>query len=85
MDSEKKNFTLLERVMVVAILLVAAAIAAEDLIHSLKMSEEKEVRAAETEYSAVRSMYAEQNRSESTGASGENTTRASFVFNTASH
>ena len=85
MEAKKKDFTLLERVMVVAILLFAAAIAVQDLIHSVRVSEEKRVRAAETEYSAVRNMYAEQYRSESTGASAANTTRASLVFNAPSH
>jgi Tfp pilus assembly protein PilE len=85
MEAEKKNFTLLERMMVVAILLFAAAIAIQDLIHSVKVSEEKKVGAAETEYSAVRNMFAEQYRADSAGASGANTTRASFVFNSASH
>jgi type II secretory pathway pseudopilin PulG len=68
MEVGTKNFTLLERVIVVAILLFAAAMAAQDLIHSAKVSEEKKVRAAETEYSAVRSMYADQYRSETNGA-----------------
>jgi hypothetical protein len=60
--------------MVVAILLVVAALGIEDLLHSVKQSEEYTVHAAAAEYLALRNMYAEQDRAVPSGAFGVNTT-----------
>jgi len=85
MKHENETFTLLECLMVVAILLFVSGIAIEDLIHSVKASEEKKVHAAETEYSAVRNMFAEKYRADSAGASSVNTASATSVVNTSLH
>ena len=85
MRDESKTFTLLECLMVVAILLFVSGIAIQNLIHSVKTSEEKKVHAAETEYSAVRNMFAEKYRADSTGASSPNTASAASVVNTSGH
>jgi type II secretory pathway pseudopilin PulG len=82
MRDGSKTFTLLECLMVVAILLFVSGIAIQNLIHSVKTSEEKKVHAAETEYSAVRNMFAEKYRADSTGASSPNT---ASVVNTSGH
>lgn len=68
MRNEKKEFTLLECVIVVAILLFVAGIAAQKLIHSIKASEENTLRNAATQYLAVKNMYAEQSHGASAGA-----------------
>ena len=65
MRNEKKEFTLLECVIVVAILLFVAGIAARKLVHSLKASEENTLHDAATQYLAVKNMYAEQSHAAS--------------------
>jgi hypothetical protein len=82
MKNDQKDFPLLERLMVVAILLVVAVIGIEDLLHSVKQSEEHTVLAAAAEYSALRNMYAEQYRPVPSGAFGVNTTGTANPFNT---
>jgi type II secretory pathway pseudopilin PulG len=82
MKNDGEDFTLLERVMVVAILLFVAAIAIQNVLHSLRESEEDTVHAAATEYSGVRNMYEEQHRAVPVGLSSVNSTGASGVFNT---
>ena len=85
MKRENRTFTLLQCLMVVAILLFVSGIAIQNLIHSMKSSEEKKVHAAETEYSAVRNMYAEKSRADSTGVSSVNTAGAASVIDTSVH
>ena len=82
MKNDQKGFSLLERLMVVAILLVLAAIGIEDLLHSVQQTEEHAAHAAAAEYSALRNMYAEQYRAVPSGASGVNTTGTANPFNT---
>jgi type II secretory pathway pseudopilin PulG len=85
MKHENRTFTLLECLMVVAILLFVSGIAIQNLIHSMKASEEKTVHAAETEYSAVRNMYAEKYGADSNGVSGVNTASGASVIDTSVH
>jgi type II secretory pathway pseudopilin PulG len=66
MRNEKKEYTLLECVIVVAILLFVTAIAAQKLVHSIKASEENTLRDAATQYLAVKNMYAVQSHAAST-------------------
>jgi Tfp pilus assembly protein PilE len=82
MKNENRNFTLVECLMVVAILMFVASIAIQDLVHSVRASEENTVHAAATQYSAVRNMYAEQSRAVPAGASGVNSTSAAGIFST---
>ena len=80
MKDGKKEFTLLECGMVVTILLFVAAIAIQDLVHSVRMSEENTVHAAATEYSALRNTYAGQYRAVPADAPGVNSASATNVF-----
>lgn len=82
MKNEKNPFSLLEWLMVVAILVFVAAIAIQDLLHSVRVSEENTIHEAATEYSALRNIYAEQYRAFPAGASGVNSTSDANVFNT---
>ena len=66
MRNKKKEFTLLECVIVVAILLFVATFAARKLVHSIKASEENTLRDAATQYLAVKNMYAVHSQSAST-------------------
>jgi prepilin-type N-terminal cleavage/methylation domain-containing protein len=85
MKNENKTFTLIECLMVVAILLLVGAIAIKDLVHSVAMSEENTIHAATTQYTEVRNMYAEHYRAEATSASGGNVTSVASVFNSPAH
>ena len=80
MRNEKKEFTLLECVIVVAILLFVAGIAARKLAHSLKASEENTLRDAATQYLAVKNMYAEQSRAASAGTFSVKSASVESVF-----
>ena len=62
MRNDQKDFSLLERLMVVAILLVVAAVAIQGFLHSVTQSEAHTGQAAAAEYSALRNMYSEQDR-----------------------
>ena len=66
MRNTNKDFSLIERLMVVAIILFVAAIIVQDVLLSVKSSEEQTVNAAKVEYAAVRSMYTAQSRTPST-------------------
>ena len=82
MKSERKEFTLVECLLVVGILLFVTAMAARAFFHSLRASEENAVHAASMQYSAVRNMYAAQYRGVPADTDGVETANASFVFNT---
>ena len=82
MKNDKKTFSLLACLLVVGVLLFVAAIAIQDLLHSVRVSEENTVYAAATEYSALMNIYAKQYRAFPAGASGVNSTSDANVFNT---
>ena len=82
MKSEKKQFTLIECVLVVTILVFVAAVAVQNVLHSLKLSEEKTVHAAATDYSSVKNMYAGQDRVAFGGASVEKSRGVMNIFDT---
>ena len=81
MKKGENTFSLLECLMILAILLFVAAIAIQDLLQSVTVSEENTVHAVATEYSALRSIYAEQYRAIPAGASGVNSTSDANIFN----
>jgi Tfp pilus assembly protein PilE len=85
MKNENRNFSLVECLMVVAILMFVASIAIQDLVHSVKAAEEDTVHSAATHYSVVRNMYAEQPRAVPAGPSGVKSTSAAGIFNTPVH
>jgi type II secretory pathway pseudopilin PulG len=68
MKNENRNFTFLEVLMVIAILLFAGTIAAQDIMRAVRTSERNKVHAISREYSAVRNMYAQQYRPSSGSA-----------------
>jgi type II secretory pathway pseudopilin PulG len=59
MQSVSKNFSLIERLTVVAIILAISAIGIESLLQSVRDSEERTINTGSVEYSTVRKMYAE--------------------------
>jgi type II secretory pathway pseudopilin PulG len=62
MQNTKRDFTLTECLIVVAIIFFAAVIGIHNALLSLTASEEQTVKAAAVEYAAVRNMYAGPNR-----------------------
>src|SRR5260370_39340833 len=63
MRADQKQVCSLERFVVVAMILVVSAIAIQNVLHSVKASEERSINHAAVQYAAVRSMYTEQRRS----------------------
>jgi len=80
LSNEKKEFTLLECVIVVAILLFVAGIAAQKLVHSIKASEENTLHDAATQYLAVKNIYAEQSRAASAVTFSVNSASTESIF-----
>ena len=63
MQTTKEDYSFGERVLVVAILVLVSMIALNDLLQTVKRSEERTVKAASTEYSGVRKMYSDESAS----------------------
>jgi len=60
MQTGPKQFSVLERFVVVAIILLVAAILIQKVLHTVKVSERRSLNNAAVQYAAVKSMYAEQ-------------------------
>ena len=58
----KNRFSPFERLAVVTILLLVAAITIQNVLHELKASEQRILKDAVGEYEAAKGMYAEQHR-----------------------
>jgi hypothetical protein len=59
MQTTKEDYSFGERMLVVAILLLVSMIALNDMVQTVKHSEERAANAASSEYSAVRKMYSD--------------------------
>jgi hypothetical protein len=60
MQTGQKQFSVLERFVVVAIILLVTAILIQKVLHTVKVSERCSLNNAAGQYAAVKSMYAEQ-------------------------
>ncbi len=60
MQTDQKQFSLFERFAVVAIILLVAVIAIQNILFSVRASEERSLNNATVEYAGVKNMYAEQ-------------------------
>jgi type II secretory pathway pseudopilin PulG len=60
MRTDQKQFTLFERFVVLTIILLVAVIAIQNILHSMRASEDRALNNAAVEYAAVKNMYAEQ-------------------------
>ena len=60
MQNVKQQFSVIERLTVVAILLLVAALAVQNLLQYMAESEEHTLNNAAIQYSAVKNMYAEE-------------------------
>lgn len=60
MHTGQRQFSVFERFAVVAILFAVFAMLMVNLLHSVKVSEQRSVKKAVVEYAGLKSMYAEQ-------------------------
>jgi type II secretory pathway pseudopilin PulG len=60
MQTDQMQFSLFERFVVVAIILLVAVLAIQNILHSMRASEDRTLNNAAVEYAAVKNMYAEQ-------------------------
>ena len=60
METDQKQFSLIERIVVVGIILVVSAISIQNVVHSVKVSEVRTLNKAAVEYETVKGMYAEE-------------------------
>jgi competence protein ComGC len=63
MQTHQKQFSLFERFVVLAIILLVALLAIQKILHSVRASEEHSLNNAGVEYAAVKNLYAEQRQS----------------------
>jgi type II secretory pathway pseudopilin PulG len=67
MQNDHREFSLLDGLVVIAILLLVATIAIQEIVHSIRASEQATIHSAAVEYTALRSMYSGQFRTVSSG------------------
>ena len=60
MQTGQQQFSLFERIVVVAIILLVSAMVIQNLLHSVKVSEERSLNNAAAEFATVKSMFADQ-------------------------
>jgi hypothetical protein len=85
MQTGQKQFSHFERFVVVAIILVVSAIAIQNVLQSVKASEERSINHAAVQYAAVKSMYSEQRQSVPTSVVNTNATDAASIHNAPIH
>ena len=85
METDQKQFSLFERFVVVGIILVVSAISIQNVLHSVRASEERTLNKAAVEYEAVKNMYAEQGQTAPAGMVSANATGAADISNAPVH
>jgi type II secretory pathway pseudopilin PulG len=85
MQPDQKQFSLIERFVVLAIILLVAVIAIQNILHSVRASEDRTLSNAAVEYVAVKNMYAEQRQTLPPSLVRANGTGAVNTHNTPIH
>jgi type II secretory pathway pseudopilin PulG len=85
MQTDQKQFSLLERFVVVAIILLVGVIAIQTILHSVRASEDRTLNNAAVEYAALKTMYAEQRQAFPPNIVRANGTGADNTHNTPFH
>jgi type II secretory pathway pseudopilin PulG len=85
MQTGQQQFSLLERFVVVAIILLVSAMVIQNVLHSVKVSEERSLNNAAVEFAAVKSMYADQRQPVLASAVSANATGAATLHATQAH
>jgi hypothetical protein len=60
MHTGQQQFSFLERFVVVAIILLVSAMVIQNVLHTVKVSEERSLNNAAAEFATVKSMFADQ-------------------------
>jgi type II secretory pathway pseudopilin PulG len=79
MHTGQQQFSLLERFVVVAIILLVSAMVIQNVLHSVKVSEERSLNNAAAEFATVKSMFAEQRQPVPTNVVSANATDAANI------
>jgi hypothetical protein len=85
MQTNQKQFTHFERFVVLAIILFVAVIAIQNILHSIRASEDRTLNHAVVEYAGIKNMYTEQRQIVSPNVVRANATRAVNTHNTPVH
>jgi type II secretory pathway pseudopilin PulG len=85
MHTGQQQFSILERFVVVAIILLVSAMVIQNVLHSVKVSEERSLNNAAAEFATVKSMFAEQRQPVPTNVVSANATGAANIHATQTH
>jgi len=85
MHTGQQQFSLVERFVVVAIILLVSAMVIQNVLHSVKVSEERSLNNAAVEFATVKSMYADQRQPVPASAVSANATGAANIHTTPVH
>jgi len=85
MQTDRRQFSLTERLLVVGIILVVSAISIQNVVHSVTASEERTLNKAAVEYETVKNMYAEQGQTAPSSIVGGIATRKADISNAPIH
>jgi len=82
MQSDQKQFSVVERFVVVSIILLVSALMVQNVLHSVKVSEQRTLDKAAVEYESVKSMYGETRQTAPASILGGNSTAPVDSHNT---
>ena len=82
MHTGQQQFSILERFVVVAIILLVSAMVIQNVLHSVKVSEERSLNNAAAEFATVKSMFADQHQPVPTSVVSGNAADATNVHTT---
>jgi hypothetical protein len=85
MQNDERQFSVFEWSVVVAIILLVAVMAIQNVLQSVKASEEHTLNKATVEYAAVRNMYADQRQAVLPSAVSGNATASANIHNAPIH
>jgi type II secretory pathway pseudopilin PulG len=85
MHTGQQQFSLFERFVVVAIILLVSAMVIQNVLHSVKLSEERSLNNAAAEFATVKSMFADQRQPVPTNSVSANANDATNIHATQTH
>jgi hypothetical protein len=85
MHTGQQQFSFFERFVVVAIILLVSAMVIQNVLHSVKVSEERSLNNAAAEFATVKSMFADQRQPAPASVASANATGAANIHATQTH
>jgi hypothetical protein len=85
MRTGQQQFSFFERFVVVAIILLVSAMVIQNVLHSVKVSEEHSLNNAAAEFATVKSMFADQRPPAPASVASANPTGAANIHATQTH